>query len=134
MSVGVTIVQGPLGPDPRSTGEPGPGAVLTFEGVVRPDEDDTPISALDYDAYLPMAETMLVELAQDMVESHGLMAMEVEHSVGRVAVGETSFRLRVVSEHRAEGLAAAHEFITKMKQDVPLFKVPVELPAQVESR
>lgn len=133
MNVRVTIVQGPLGPDTRSTGELGSGAVLTFEGVVRPTEGSAPISALDYDAYLPMAETMLAELAQDMVERHELMAIEVEHSVGRVGAGETSFRLRVVSEHRAEGLAAADEFITKMKQDVPLFKVPVELPAQVES-
>jgi molybdopterin synthase catalytic subunit len=45
--------------------------------------------------------------------------------VGTVAVGEISFRLRIASPHRAEGLAAAGEFITKMKQDIPLFKVPI---------
>lgn len=99
--------------------------MLTFEGVVRPTEEGTPIDALDYDAYLPMAETMLGELAEAMVIAHSLTAILVEHSVGRVGVGEVSFRLRVASPHRAEGLAAATEFISKMKEEVPLFKVPV---------
>ena len=69
---------------------------------------------------------MLEELAAAVLCSHGLAAIAVEHSVGRVAVGEISFRLRIASEHRAEGLAAAAEFISRMKEDVPLFKVPLE--------
>ena len=120
----VVISSGPLGPAQPWAAD-GAGAVLTFEGVVRPTEGGSEIDALDYDAYLPMAETMLTELAQAVVDAHGLSAISVEHAVGRVAVGEVSFRLRIASPHRAEGLAAASEFISKMKEDVPLFKVPV---------
>ena len=123
-SATVSITSGPLAPaSPWSAEEV--GAVLTFEGVVRPTEDGAPIDALEYDAYGPMAESMLAELAEEMVAVHGLTAISVEHAVGTVAVGEISFRLRIASPHRAEGLAAAGEFITKMKQDIPLFKVPV---------
>ena len=125
MSVAVSIVDGPL-PPAEPWAVPGVGAVLTFEGVVRPAEDGAAIDAIDYDSYRPMAQTMLEELAAAVLGSHGLAAIAVEHSVGRVAVGEISFRLRIASEHRAEGLAAAAEFISRMKEDVPLFKVPLE--------
>ena len=72
-----------------------------------------------------MADDMLHQLARDVLERHGVTAIEVEHSLGRIAVGERSFRLRVASPHRAEGLAAAADFISLMKKDVPIFKVPV---------
>ena len=101
------------------------GAVLTFEGVVRPTEDDQPIDALEYDAYRPMADDMLRQLALDMIERHGVTAIAVEHSIGRIGAGQRSFRLQVASPHRVEGLAAAAEFITLMKKDIPIFKVPV---------
>ena len=123
MPITVTIVDGPL-PPAAPFAASGAGAVLTFEGVVRPTEDDQPIDALNYDAYRPMADDMLRQLALDMVDRHGVTAIEVEHSLGRIAVGERSFRLRVASAHRAEGLAAAADFISLMKQDVPIFKVP----------
>jgi molybdopterin synthase catalytic subunit len=124
MAVDVSINDGPLAAA-APWGAPDAGAVLTFEGVVRPTERDVAIDGLDYDAYRPMAESMLRELAAELVDSYGLSAVVVEHAVGRVAVGETSFRLRIASAHRAEGLAAAAEFISRMKEDIPLFKVPV---------
>lgn len=127
MSVTVSIIDGAL-PPAEPWAVPGVGAVLTFEGVVRPTEDGAVIDAIDYDSYRPMAQTMLEELAAAVLAAHGLSAVAVEHAVGRVAVGEISFRLRIASEHRAEGLAAAAEFISRMKEDVPLFKVPVEAP------
>jgi len=123
-TVVVAIVDGPLGPAQPWSAE-GAGAILSFEGVVRPTEGGSAIDALDYDAYRPMAESTLTDLAQLMITDHGVTAVAVEHAVGRVAVGEISFRLRIASEHRAEGLAAAADFISLMKQDVPLFKVPV---------
>ena len=124
----VTVSDGPLAAaEPWSVA--GAGAVLTFEGVVRPTEAGAPIDALDYDAYRPMADDMLRSLGEEVATAHGLTAVSVEHSVGRVAAGEISFRLRIASAHRAEGLAAAAEFISKMKEDVPLFKVPVPAKA-----
>jgi molybdopterin synthase catalytic subunit len=51
--------------------------------------------------------------------------MCVEHSRGRVAAGECSFRLRVAASHRPEALRAVEEFIDRMKRDVPIWKTPV---------
>lgn len=125
MSVQVRLTHGPLAARPASTPLDGVGAVLVFEGVVRPREGDGVIEALEYEAYEPMATTMIQRLAESLVAEHGLTAIEIEHSVGRVAVGEVSFRLTIQSPHRAEGLRGAAAFIDRLKQDVPIWKRPI---------
>jgi len=123
MSVRVTIVDGPIGP-----AEPwrvdGAGAHLCFEGTVRPSEDAAPIDGLDYEVYDPMASRMLKDLATQAIERFGVLAVEVTHSRGYVAAGRCSFRLRVASAHRREGIDALDSFIAEMKRDVPIWKTP----------
>ncbi len=123
----VTLSEGPLAPiscgaeavpDPRCT----IGAVVFFEGIVRAQEGERTIVALDYEAYRPMADRSLEQLARAVALRHGLQRVVVEHSVGRVAVGARSFRLTVESAHRVESLRAMSEFIDQMKLDVPLWK------------
>lgn len=125
MSVSVTIVEGPLGRYEVGVGGGsggGVGAEVVFDGIVRALEGEMAIEALEYEAYRPMAERELEGLAQRMIESHGLVAIDVWHSVGRVPVGAVSFRLVVRSAHRKEALLAMGEFIASMKADVPLWK------------
>ena len=98
------------------------GAVLIFEGIVRAEEDGQRIDALIYTAYEPMATMELTKLAHDVCARHSLARMKVEHSRGRVGVGEVSFRLTIRSPHRKEALAAMDEFIDRMKHDVPIWK------------
>lgn len=124
-SVAVSIVDGPLGAIPPAPLADNAGALLCFEGIVRPIENGRPIAALDYEAYQPMAENQLRRLAEEMVTRHGLLRVCVEHSRGRVGAGECSFRIRVASRHRPEALRAVEEFIDRMKRDVPLWKTPV---------
>jgi molybdopterin synthase catalytic subunit len=133
MSITVDILDGPLpGADPTA-GPPGAGATLLFEGIVRPTEDARPLAALDYEAYEPMATDQLIRLAREISDRHGLLAVHVQHSRGRVRVGEVSFRLRIDSPHRAEGLAAMDGFIDTMKRDVPIWKSPVWAGAEQQS-
>jgi molybdopterin synthase catalytic subunit len=124
-SVAVRITDGPLVEDPPSRPVSNAGAMVWFDGVVRPEEGGRPISALDYEAYQPMAETQLRRLAEEMLRRHGLLHMYVEHSRGRVPAGACSFRLRIASRHRPEALRAAEEFIDRMKRDVPIWKTAV---------
>lgn len=119
--VSITLTGGPLGPAERGT-HPEAGAWLTFDGVVRPLEEGRQLAALNYEAYEPMTGRELRRLAEQIADKHSLLAIRVEHSVGRVAVGETSFRLTIASKHRAEGIAATDEFIREMKRYVPLWK------------
>lgn len=126
--VEVKILEGALG-EAELVDVEGAGAVLRFEGVVRPTEDGRPLEVLDYEAYEPMTTRQLRALGEAMVVGHGLMALRVEHSVGRVRPGEVSFRLTLWSAHRKAGLAAMDVFIDRMKAEVALWKVPVWLTA-----
>ncbi len=132
MNVAVHIVDGPLqdaikcrGANELAQRTTNVGATIVFEGVVRALEGERRLDALEYQAYEPMASQILTALARDILAKHGLISITVEHSRGRVAVGERSFRLAVHSAHRKEGLAATDEFIDRMKCDVPIWKLPV---------
>ena len=104
----------------------GAGAIVSFEGRVRPVEDGRSIRGLCYEAYEPMARDMLESIGEELVQAFGLVGLRVEHSKGLVLAGECSFRLQVAGRHRQESLAAIGEFIDRLKRDVPIWKTAVE--------
>ena len=123
-AVSVQLADGPLHASAAPPGPEGAGALLVFEGRVRPREDGRPLAALRYEAYEPMTTRQLQALSRETCEAFALLGLHVEHSVGRVPVGAVSFRLTVHSAHRKEGLAACDAFIDRMKRDVALWKTP----------
>jgi len=125
MSIDVHIVDGALRASMALPPQNLCGALVCFEGRVRPDEEGREIQGLDYQTYDPMAEMELRRLALEAMNRFGAKAFSVEHSRGFVAVGEVSFRLRIASAHRKESLAAVEWFIDQMKSDVPIWKSPV---------
>ncbi len=125
MNVQVQITDGPLLAAPPEFSSDGAGAIVRFDGIVRPMEGDRPIVALEYQAYQPMASDILRTLAADAVQRFGLLGVCVEHGSGRIMVGQCSFRLRIAGEHRAEALNAMRWFIGVMKQDAPIWKKAV---------
>jgi molybdopterin synthase catalytic subunit len=125
MTVRVNITDGPLPPAAASRLE-GAGGIVVFEGIVRRMEEGRAIAALEYTAYEPMAQKMITRISEELIGKHGVLGIAVEHSRGRVAVGECSFRLTVWGKHRKEALAAADEFIDRLKVDVPIWKKAIE--------
>lgn len=123
-ALSVHLVSGPLAPQAQVL-VPGAGAVLEFLGVVRPQEAERPIVGLLYETYDPMTERELRRLAEQTLTRYGLSGICVEHSRELVPVGSVSFRLRVASPHRQPAIQAIDAFINTMKQDVPIWKVPV---------
>ena len=126
MTVLASIHSGPLHQPPRPFPCGGAGAIVLFEGLVRPLENVRTIRGLSYEAYEPMARDMLIAIGEELVRRHGLVAVCVEHSKGLVLVGECSFRLQIAGRHRQESLAAMSEFIDRLKQEVPIWKTAVE--------
>ncbi len=128
-SIFVRLTEGPLPPyeTDKSPITAGSGTKIVFEGIVRPQEEGTPIVALDYEAYEPMTTRELTQLAERTLAQYGLLAINVEHSVGCVPIGRISFRLVIDSKHRKEGLQAMDTFIDEMKRIVPLWKIAVPM-------
>ena len=126
MAVRVAILASPLEPDHRLGAAGGAcGAVVEFQGIVRGIENGEPISAIDYECHVPMAEAQLDRIAGDVATSFGLAEMVVLHRIGIVPVGEASLYVRAEAAHRHEALAAVGEFIESLKRDVPIWKRPV---------
>ena len=125
MIVRVHMVNGPLPAGRPDCDSHGAGATICFEGMVRPTENDRNIDALEYEVYEPMASKMLRRIGEEIARDFKLISICVEHSRGRVGVGQCSFRLRIAARHRKEGLAAMDAFIDRLKEDVPIWKSPV---------
>ena len=83
------------------------GAVVTFTGICRADENGMPIAALTLDHYPGMAEA---EIARHVEEAHArwpLMGVTVIHRYGRILPGEDIVLVATASSHRQAAFAAA---------------------------
>jgi molybdopterin synthase catalytic subunit len=97
--------------------DPRAGAVVTFEGVTRE------VDALDYEAYAAMAEERLHAIATEEASRHGLVAVAVEHRVGRVPLSEPSVLIAAAAPHRAEAFEGAGAILDRVKAEAPIWKV-----------
>ena len=96
--------------------DPRAGAVVCFEGVTRG------VSHLDYEAYAEMAEPRMRAIAEEEAVRHGLLAVAVEHRVGRVPLSEPSVIVAVSAPHRGEAFAGARAVIDRVKAEAPVWK------------
>lgn len=96
--------------------DPGAGAIVTFSGVTRA------VDELDYEAYVPMAESKISQILAAATARHGLCSAVAEHRIGRVALSEPSVLVAVSAPHRAEAFAGAREIIDEIKAQVPIWK------------
>lgn len=103
-------------------GGPADGAVATFIGRVRDNQDGRSVEYLEYEAHEPMAIKRLRLLAEDAAARWGLNSVLVQHRLGRLDIGEASVFVGVAAAHRAEALDACRWLIDTLKADVPIFK------------
>ena len=98
------------------------GAIVHFLGVVRNNTEGREVSYLEYEAYPPMAEKKMAEIAQEVHEKWGLDRVAMIHRVGRLEIGEVSVAVAVASPHRKEAFEACHYAMNRLKQVVPIWK------------
>jgi len=80
------------------------------------------LKRLSYEAYRPMAEQVLRDLARSAAEEFGCLAVRVHHAVGEVAPGEASVLVQVVTGHRAAAFDACRFLIDRLKATAPIWK------------
>lgn len=109
----------------KRTMSPGMGAAVYFAGVVRGTEDGKSISAIDYEAFRPMAERQF-HLIFDQVEKRWpVESVRLFHRIDIVKVNEPSLWVEVIAPHRGEAFAACQFIIDEMKKTVPIWKKSV---------
>jgi MoaE-MoaD fusion protein len=114
----VRVSPGPLEPAAVTSrvSDPRAGAVVTFLGVTRE------VEALEYEAYVEMAERKLFEIVAAAAERHDLCAAAVEHRIGTVALSEPSVVVAAAAAHREAAFAGAREIIDTLKAQAPIWK------------
>jgi len=77
---------------------------------------------LSYEAYRPMAERVLVTLAERAAERYGCLAVRLHHALGDVPPGDASVLVQVVGGHRGESFDACRFLIDALKLEAPIWK------------
>jgi molybdopterin synthase catalytic subunit len=98
------------------------GAVVTFTGLCRADENGKPIASLTLEHYPGMAEA---EIARHVAEASArwpLLGVTVIHRYGRIVPGEGIVLVATASSHREAAFAAASFLIDYLKTRAPFWK------------
>ena len=104
------------------SGSGGFGAITTFIGAVRDNNQGRRVTHLEYEAYEPLAVKALEQIRGEAVMEWPDVRLAVQHRVGRLAIGEASIIIAAASAHRAHAFAACRYVIERVKQIVPIWK------------
>ncbi len=98
------------------------GAVVSFAGVCRGDENGEAISALTLEHYPGMAETEIARHVEEAIARWPLLGVTVIHRYGRIAPGEPIVLVVTASSHRQAAFAAAEFLMDYLKTRAPFWK------------
>jgi len=96
------------------------GALITFVGIVR-DEDD--IEGLSFDIYEPILEKWFSKWQEELKEFKAEVYMA--HSVGDVLLHESSFMCAISSPKRRVSLEMIDKFVEDFKANAPIWKYDI---------
>ncbi len=98
------------------------GAVVTFTGLCRADENGQPIAALTLEHYPGMAEAEIARHVEEASARWPLMGVTVVHRYGRIEPGEVIVVVATASSHREAAFAAASFLMDYLKTRAPFWK------------
>ena len=98
------------------------GAIITFLGTVRNHTGGRQTAYLEYEAYIPMAEKKMADIADEIRDEWGIEKVAILHRIGRLEIGEVSVAVAVASPHRKDGFEACKYAMDRLKQIVPIWK------------
>lgn len=101
---------------------PDMGAIVTFAGIVRNNFGGRATAYLEYEAYQPMAERVLAQLASEARERWKTGAIAIHHRTGRLEIGEIAVLIVLASAHRQAAFEAAAWLMDRIKEVAPIWK------------
>jgi molybdopterin synthase catalytic subunit len=105
--------------------DPEAGAIATFIGITRNNNEGRKVIGLDYEAYPEMAEKELARIGEHAKKEWPICRMAIVHRLGPVKIGEASVIIAVSSAHRDAAFAACRYAIEEIKKTVPIWKKEV---------
>jgi len=103
------------------------GGIDLFLGTTRGEIDaqGRRLLALDYEAYLEMAQAQLKDISLRARQRWPIVKLALLHRVGRVEIAEPSVLIAVSTPHRAESFEACRFIIDALKAEAAIWKKEV---------
>jgi molybdopterin synthase catalytic subunit len=98
------------------------GAVATFLGTVRAENEGRAVGLLEYSAYESMAIREMKSIVEAIAKEHKTLKIAVVHRLGALRVGDIAVAIAASSKHRGEAFAACRATIDRIKATVPIWK------------
>ena len=98
------------------------GALVTFTGICRGDENGRPLTAMTLEHYPDMAEAEIVRHVEAAQRRWPLLGVTVIHRFGRLTPGEDIVLVIAAASHRQDAFAAAEFLMDYLKTRAPFWK------------
>ncbi len=98
------------------------GAVVTFTGICRGDEQGAPITAMTLEHYPGMAEAEIARHVEEAQRRWPLLGVTVIHRFGRLTPGDPIVLVVTASAHREAAFEAAAFLMDYLKTQAPFWK------------
>lgn len=95
------------------------GAIVTFSGLVRGDND---LAAMEIEHYPGMTEKAITAIAEEAATRWSLGDVLVIHRHGRLAPGEVIMMVATAAPHRKDAFEAAEYLMDYLKSRAPFWK------------
>ncbi len=103
--------------------DPAFGAITSFVGVVRNNNEGRAAEAVTYDVHETLAHKALKELCEEAIKmAEGKARVYVAHAQGRLEVGEASVMIAVGTPHRKKSFEVCEFMIDRLKERAPIWK------------
>ena len=98
------------------------GAIASFLGTVRNENQGHQVDYLEYEAYEPLAVKAFQRIADESTQLWPDTPLAIHHRIGRLNVGEASVAIAASSPHRANAFSSCRYAIERIKQIAPVWK------------
>ena len=114
----------------------GAGAVASFTGLVRGENDGAAVSGLELDHHPRLTEKAIAAIGAEAVTRFQLIDVAIVHRFGALTPGEPIVFVAAAAAHRRAAFDAVDFVIDRLKTAVPLWKCESRGPARtwVEAR
>lgn len=115
----IHVQTAPFAPQPPQGFGDNAGALISFTGIVRPDDG---LEALEIEHYPGMTQALLHDYATNAMRRFRLIDCLVIHRYGRLSVGEAIMMVAVAAAHRRAAFDGADYLMDFLKTRAPFWK------------
>lgn len=100
----------------------GAGAIASFTGLVRRDNDGTAVFGLELDHHPGLTDQAVAGIGADAAARFGLIHVAIVHRTGSLVPGEAIVFVAAAAAHRRAAFDAVDYMMDRLKTDAPFWK------------